>query len=129
MYKFNKIIGLAAILIVSAGLVSSNVSAHQLKNDINIEKLVETLPSSERDSSRLALLRLHEEAKNHSVDLALKSVHFNTDFDDEMSTMSTTCTVIATVQILEQDAEVSATVPTCAEAYDMLSDLINHMAP
>ena len=120
MYNFIKNIVLASIVIFSTGLVSCNVSANQLENKISIEKLVETLPSSERDSSRQALLRLHDEAKIYSIDFELKSVSLNTDFDDDMSTMSASCTVRATVRIRGQEAEVSATSPTCTEAYDML---------
>src|SRR5690554_8184120 len=93
MYNLIKTIALASIMIFSTGLVSGNVSANSLDNNISIEKLVETLPSSERDSSRQALLRLYDEAKKYSVDFELKSVSFNTDFDDEMSTMSASCTV------------------------------------
>ncbi|WP_113907547.1 hypothetical protein [Aliidiomarina celeris] len=129
MYNFIKNIVLASIVIFSTGLVSCNVSANQLENKISIEKLVETLPSSERDSSRQALLRLHDEAKIYSIDFELKSVSLNTDFDDDMSTMSASCTVRATVRILGQEAEVSATAPTCTEAYDMLRELIGQMVP
>lgn len=129
MYNLIKTIALASIVIFSTGLVSGNVSANSLENNISIEKLVETLPSSERDSSRQALLRLYDEAKKYSVDFELKSVSFNTDFDDEMSTMSASCTVRATVRILGQEAEVSPTAPTCTEAYDMLGELIGQMAP
>src|SRR5690554_8216563 len=124
MYNLIKTIALASIVIFSTGLVSGNVSANSLENNISIEKLVETLPSSERDSSRQALLRLYDEAKKYSVDFELKSVSFNTDFDDEMSTMSASCTVRATVRILRQEAEVSPTAPTSTEAYDMLGELI-----
>lgn len=115
---------LAMIFAFLPAFISTAVSAHTLKSTANIETFVELSPLNERNSAREALTQLYDLAKTNSIEFKLNSVNVNTEFNNEMSTASASCTINTTAKLLDQEAPVSATAATCIEAYDMLKELI-----
>lgn len=131
MLFFIKKIGLLALTVFAFTLTSSNSTAMPLQDARELEKFVEVLPSSEQDSSRQALIQLYDAAQTYSIDFQLLSVSYNSEVGEGVSTMEegSSCTVRAKITIAGQEAEVTATAPTCVEAYQMLKDMFGNMVP